>query len=169
MSVRKQMIGMVASGLVASFALLPVGEAARAQEADRVYLNATIYTVDEAFSTASAMAVKDGRFLYVGDAAGARAHIGPGTFVLDLEGKTVIPGLHEPRIQRVFQSKCPDSCFIDDHCKGVGRHLPAEEPSACHLQAQRFVKIIAHPGCGQGKYIAPVPSFQKVSILRVGV
>ncbi len=35
------------------------------QDADRVYVNGNIYTVDEAFSTASAFAVKDGRFIYV--------------------------------------------------------------------------------------------------------
>jgi predicted amidohydrolase YtcJ len=42
--------------------------------------------------------VKDGRFIYVGDVAGARTHIGPNTFVVDLAGKTVIPGLHDTHV-----------------------------------------------------------------------
>jgi predicted amidohydrolase YtcJ len=65
--------------------LLAHAAACHAQEADRVYLNGNIYTVDAAFSTASALAVKDGRFIYVGDNEGAQAHIGPTTFVFDLE------------------------------------------------------------------------------------
>jgi len=113
MSVREQAVAVAASGFVAFLALLAVADAAGAQEADRVYLNGTIYTVDEAFSTASAMAVKDGRFLYVGDEAGARAHIGPGTLVVDLEGKTVLPGLHDSHVhirygERELYPQVPD-------------------------------------------------------------
>ncbi|MEO1088806.1 MAG: amidohydrolase family protein, partial [Acidobacteriota bacterium] len=37
--------------------------------------------------------MKDGRILFVGDAEGARAHIGPETRVLELGGATVVPGL----------------------------------------------------------------------------
>ena len=73
-----------------------------AQEADRVYVNGIVYTVDEAFSRASAFAVKDGEFIYVGDTASARSHVGPETFVVDLEGKTVIPGLHDAHIHIRF-------------------------------------------------------------------
>ena len=67
-------------------------------EADRVYVNGTIYTVDKAFSKASAMAVKDGRFIFVGDEAGAKAYMGPLTLVFDLKGHTVIPGLHDAHV-----------------------------------------------------------------------
>ncbi len=47
---------------------------ARAKEADRAYVNGKIYTVDKNFSTASTLAVKDGRFIYVGDDAGVKSH-----------------------------------------------------------------------------------------------
>lgn len=85
----------------------------QAQEADRVFLNGTIHTVDEAFSTASAIAMKDGRFIYVGDDAGVRAHIGPMTFVTDLDGKTIIPGLHDAHVhirygERLLYPRTPD-------------------------------------------------------------
>ncbi|MGD8534976.1 MAG: amidohydrolase [Candidatus Aminicenantes bacterium] len=84
-----------------------------AQEADRVYINGNIYTVDKDFSTASAIAVKDGRFIYVGDDAGVKAYIGPLTFVFDLEGKTVIPGLHDAHVhirygERELYPRIPD-------------------------------------------------------------
>ena len=98
--------------LLVSFTLAPaaVGDA---QKADRVYINGNIYTVDEEFSTASAIAVKDGKFLYVGDDAGVKAYIGPLTFVFDLEGKTVIPGLHDAHVhirygERELYPRIPD-------------------------------------------------------------
>jgi predicted amidohydrolase YtcJ len=84
-----------------------------AQAADRVYLNANVYTVDEAFSTATAFAVLDGRFIYVGDDAAVQAHVGPNTLVFDLEGKTVIPGLHDAHVhirygERELYPRTPD-------------------------------------------------------------
>ncbi|NIM57924.1 MAG: amidohydrolase, partial [Candidatus Aminicenantes bacterium] len=83
--------------LLVSFILAPTAFS-DAQKADRVYINGNIYTVDEKFSTASAVAVKDDKFIYVGDDAGVKAHIGPLTFVFDLEGKTLIPGLHDAHV-----------------------------------------------------------------------
>jgi predicted amidohydrolase YtcJ len=95
--------------------LLTLASAAvnRAQEADRVYINGTVYTVDKDFSKASAFAVKDGKFVYVGDDAGAQIYIGPLTFVFDLEGKTVIPGLHDAHVhirygERELYPRIPD-------------------------------------------------------------
>ena len=94
-------------------ALLGAAMPALAQDADRVYVNGNVYTVDDAFSTASAFAVKDGEFIYVGDDAGARAHVGPLTFVTDLDGRAVIPGLHDAHIhirfgERELYPRIPD-------------------------------------------------------------
>ncbi|GHH99894.1 amidohydrolase [Neobacillus kokaensis] len=71
--------------------------------ADTVYLNGNIYTVDKKFSKAKAMAIKGQKLIYVGNKGQAKKYIGANTKVVDLEGKTVIPGLndghlHFPRI-----------------------------------------------------------------------
>jgi predicted amidohydrolase YtcJ len=84
-----------------------------AEEADRAYVNGHIYTVDNGFSTASALAVKDGKFIYVGGAEGVKAFIGPLTQVFDLKGKTVIPGLHDAHVhirygERELYPRIPD-------------------------------------------------------------
>jgi predicted amidohydrolase YtcJ len=98
--------------LMISPLLAPVG-VGHAQEADRAYVNGIIYTVDEDFSTASALAVRDGRFVYVGNDEGVQAHIGPRTFVVDLEGRTIIPGLHDAHVhirygERELHPRTPD-------------------------------------------------------------
>jgi predicted amidohydrolase YtcJ len=64
-----------------------------APSADTVYLDGKVITVDKAFSIAQAVAVKDGRFIGVGTTDAMRRHVGPNTRVVDLEGRTVIPGL----------------------------------------------------------------------------
>ena len=55
-------------------------------------------TVDDRSSVAQAFAVKDGRFLSVGTDAQVMAHQGPATQVVNLEGRTVIPGLTDSHI-----------------------------------------------------------------------
>ena len=54
-----------------------------------------IYTVDREQPRAAAAAIADGRFVYVGDEAGAKAYIGEDTEVLRYEGGIILPGLGE--------------------------------------------------------------------------
>ncbi|MFC9599065.1 amidohydrolase [Peribacillus butanolivorans] len=65
------------------------------EEADVVYLNGNIYTVDNKFSKAKALAIKGQELIYVGNKGQAKKYIGSNTKVIDLEGKTVIPGLND--------------------------------------------------------------------------
>ena len=64
-----------------------------AAAADLVVTNARIYTVDEARPLATALAVKDGRVLFVGDERGALTLRGAATRVVDARGQTIIPGM----------------------------------------------------------------------------
>lgn len=61
--------------------------------ADVVVLNGRIYTADNTRPIVQAMAIRTGRVVFTGDAAGARALIGPNTRTVDLAGRTVIPGM----------------------------------------------------------------------------
>jgi hypothetical protein len=61
--------------------------------AELVVTNARIYTVDAGRPVAQALAARGGRLLFVGDARGALALRGPATRVVDLGGRTVLPGM----------------------------------------------------------------------------
>ncbi len=61
--------------------------------ADLVLINATVHTADDARPTAEAVAIGRGRILFVGSNDEARRYIGTGTEVIDLSGRTVLPGL----------------------------------------------------------------------------
>lgn len=60
--------------------------------ADLVLRHANIYTVDSATPRAEAVAIKDGKIVYVGDEDGVDAFIGEATRVIDLTGRHVFPG-----------------------------------------------------------------------------
>ncbi len=61
--------------------------------ADAVFINGKILTVDSDFSVVEALAVTGTRIVAVGDSESVAAMVGDDTQVVDLQGKTVIPGL----------------------------------------------------------------------------
>jgi predicted amidohydrolase YtcJ len=71
---------------------------AAAQTPDAIYLNGKIVTVDPSFSIAEAMAVRSGRFIAVGENTRIRGLAGPLTRVIDLHGKTVVPGFEDSHL-----------------------------------------------------------------------
>lgn len=79
---------LAGSALVASAA-----HAAPAPVADTVLLHGQIHTIDAQGSVAQAIAIKDGRIVYLGSDAGAKAMAGPATQTIDLKGGVVMPGL----------------------------------------------------------------------------
>jgi predicted amidohydrolase YtcJ len=61
--------------------------------ADLIVTNARIYTVDDTRPVVTSMAVRDGRIAFIGSAREAMALKGVATRVLDVGGRTVIPGM----------------------------------------------------------------------------
>ncbi|MHC5026114.1 MAG: amidohydrolase [Planctomycetota bacterium] len=78
--------------------------------ADVVYRNGRIYTVDDGRLWAEAIAIKGGRFLAVGSNDDIARVTGPDTIVHDLEGRMVLPGLHDhhchPMLDGYMRSNC---------------------------------------------------------------
>ena len=79
--------------------------AAGPQAPDLVVLNARVLTVDARRPRAQAFAVRDGRFVAVGESADIRALAGPRTQTYDAKGMTIVPG------------------FIDCHNHAMGEWL----------------------------------------------
>jgi len=61
--------------------------------ADLVFKSGKVITVDAAFTIAQAVAIAGERIVAVGPDAAMAAHTGPATRVIDLNGKTAIPGI----------------------------------------------------------------------------
>jgi predicted amidohydrolase YtcJ len=76
----------------------PAAGQQQAEEADIVYKNGFVYTVDSVRSRAQAFAVGDGKFLKIGTNDDMKVVTGPDTKVVDLKGKMVMPGLVDTHI-----------------------------------------------------------------------
>jgi len=82
------------SGVLLVFCLTLFSAAVQAAgDADTVLVNGKIVTVDDRFTIAQAVAIKDGRIVGVGKSDAIRKQAGKDAKVIDLKGKTVIPGL----------------------------------------------------------------------------
>lgn len=71
-----------------------------------------IYTMDATRSWASAIAVKDGRIIYVGDDAGVQKWIGPKTELMDLAGRLVLPGFIDSHVHPVSSGVEMNRCDV---------------------------------------------------------
>jgi predicted amidohydrolase YtcJ len=63
-----------------------------------IYENGVVLTVDPKFSTAQAVAVRDGRIVAVGPTATIHKLAGAGTRIVDLHGKPMLPGFYDNHI-----------------------------------------------------------------------
>ena len=108
-----------------------------ATQADTVIRNANIITIDRRNPKAQALAIRDGKFMAVGSNSSIGDLVGTGTQVLDMSGRTVLPG------------------FIDAHIhvlsSGIRHVMSADCRSAHHTR---------HPGprCGSGQTQRPLAS-----------
>jgi predicted amidohydrolase YtcJ len=109
---------------VAGMALAFGSGAARAaaNAADFVLTDAKIYTASGQ-KLAQALAVRGGTMVYVGDAAGAHAFIGPHTTVERAKGRLVVPGLIDSHIHPIDIVDL-DVCDLDSRAKTL-RELSA--------------------------------------------
>ncbi|WP_257167407.1 amidohydrolase [Bradyrhizobium sp. SRS-191] len=89
---RSTALAMLGAGLLFA-GPAPAMAQAEVNAPDLVLVNAKVLTLDEQSSVTEAIAVLDGKILAVGSSASMRALAGARTQVLDVSGKTVIPGL----------------------------------------------------------------------------
>jgi predicted amidohydrolase YtcJ len=75
---------------------------ALAQPADMVLRGGKVITVDKDWRIAQAVAIKDGRFLAVGSNEEMAGRVGPNTQVIELAGKTVVPGLIDTHLHQLL-------------------------------------------------------------------
>ena len=82
-------------------------------KADTIIKNANIFTADSEKPKATALVVKDGKFVYVGDEAGLSAYEGE---VTDLGGKFIMPGVIDTHVHVTF----PIGFEYDDWGERIG-------------------------------------------------
>ncbi len=88
------------AGTVLACGLVAVA-AAQTQRADTVLVNGKIVTVDRQFSIHDSIAIGGGRILAVGTSADVRKLADRESRIIDLQGRTVIPGLIDSHLHAI--------------------------------------------------------------------
>jgi predicted amidohydrolase YtcJ len=83
-------------------------------DADLVFTNGAVYTVDAARSWAEAVAVKDERIAAVGTNDDVGALIGTATEVIDLRGRMLLPGFQDAHVHPVLGGLDMLQCRLHD-------------------------------------------------------
>jgi hypothetical protein len=81
--------------------------------ADLALTGGKIYTVDSARSWAEAVAIKDGRIVFVGSSADANDFIGDNTKVVDLKGRMVVPGFQDAHVHPISAGVEANACNLN--------------------------------------------------------
>lgn len=89
--------------------------------ADAVITNGRIYTVESATPWVSAVAIKDGVYIAMGDDDAVRPHIGKATQVIDLNGRMAMPGINDAHshpfsgaIKKLYECSFPFSAAPEE-------------------------------------------------------
>jgi predicted amidohydrolase YtcJ len=104
--------------------------------ADLALINGKVITVDEKFSYAEAVSVKDGKIQAVGTTEEIKTVTGPNTEVVDLDGKTVMPGLYDSHLHvvgtgsslQIINCRTPPMMSIEDMRNAVAEKVKEAKP-----------------------------------------
>lgn len=102
----------ISASLLAAFLAVPSGAAEA--PADLVLTGGDVYTMDAARSWARAVAVREGRIVFVGSEDGAEAWVGPSTQVLRLPGRMVLPAFQDAHVHPVSGGVELGQCNLND-------------------------------------------------------
>jgi predicted amidohydrolase YtcJ len=81
---------------------------------DLILTGGSVFTADRGMRVAEAIAVRDGRVAWVGPAAEAAAHVASDTRVLELEGRTVLPGFQDAHCHPAESGVELSRCSLDE-------------------------------------------------------
>ena len=131
---------------VAALFALAVTAPSWGEDADIVFTDGAVYTVDAHNSWAEAVAVKDKRIIFVGSSDDVSAYIGRDTKVVDLKGKMMMPGFQDVHIHPVSAGIKYNQCPLFD-LKGIDamvakvRECDAKLPKGAWLQGGGFLLV----------------------------
>src|SRR3989449_5124039 len=110
---------------------------------DTVLINGKIHTMDDENTVVSAVSIRDGRFAEVGHAS--RGRHGPNTKVIDLRGRTVVPGIIDNHNHIVLMGNRP------------GFHTPLE--NALSIQDVQTIYAARAAGIPRDAWITTIGGF----------
>ncbi len=114
------------------------------QVGDTVLFNGSIHTMNGAAPNASAVVIKNGRYVYIGDDTEAKKMIGPSTEAIDLQKKMLMPGINdmhqhpvEGGAKELFECQFPFTAGPDEIATAISGCVEAQ-PDAKWIRGGQF-------------------------------
>jgi len=136
----------------------------QASTPDMILFNGKIITIDQESTSAQAVAVKDGKIIAVGSDDEIRKMAGDETKVIDVKGKTVIPGLNDahthPEMASVSElnEKIPDIHTMADLFSWIKSESEVKKPGEWIIMPKMFfarLRELVKPSLAQLDSLAP--------------
>lgn len=90
---------------------------------DLVFTNGYIYTVDAQRTVARAVALRADRIVFVGSNEAALGYVGTGTRIHDLDGRMMLPGIHDMHVHATGLAE-PSLCNLEGDVKPMEELVP---------------------------------------------
>ena len=151
---RRLLCGLLIAGLATFCAACAKKEPAVAgvpATADLALKNGAIYTVDGARSWAQAVAIRDGRIVFVGTDKDLESQIGPDTRVIDLKGRMLLPGFQDAHIHPISAGVEASSCnlngleTVDQYVAAIKKYAD-EHPDEAWITGGGWLMSVFGPG-----------------------
>ncbi|MEJ8567003.1 amidohydrolase [Elongatibacter sediminis] len=94
------------------FFTILVASGVLAEPADTVLMHGEVYTVNDVQPWAEALAIEDGRIVFVGADADVQSYIGPDTRVINLQGRMAMPGIHDAHQHLMYGGMAGIGCPV---------------------------------------------------------
>jgi predicted amidohydrolase YtcJ len=133
---------LLAGSLTAGHTETPSPAAKSQPYADLIVTNAKIATLDPQRPSASALAVKDGKFVFIGEERDLEAFRGPGTTAIDAGRRTLIPGLNDSHLHAVRGGRFYNLELRWDGVKSIKRGLAMIREQAARTPKGQWVRVI---------------------------
>ncbi len=130
--------GSAALGATGALALFDPAPLRAEEERATIFRGGTILTVDRDFSEVEAIAIRGSRIIAAGSLAEAEVAAGPGAGIVDLDGRTLVPGFIDPHTHAL------SGAILDRLCIYVGMARFRNTADVLALLKQEAAK--AEPG-----------------------
>jgi predicted amidohydrolase YtcJ len=123
---RSRRFSLLLAGIAAVLTIANGCKSAPENPADAIYFGGPIVTVNDAQPTAEAVAVKDGKILMVGSFSDLeKFHKGAATQMIDLGGKTLVPGFLDPHSHYFSSLTVANQVNVYAPPAGPGKDIPS--------------------------------------------
>ena len=132
--------------------MLNYTERSQTMKADRVFMNAAVYSVamDGTETRAQALAVKDGKFVYIGTNEGSKAFIGEGTEVRDCAGGSILPGFCDAHMHFINSVQRFGVVDLNNLATDPANQTPEEIIALMQQRIRAFAEKHPNSTCIQG-------------------